>query len=299
MAFIHQHQVFAFKGFHGNGFFAHFVAQLVDVNNLNRALEDTTAILVKHATEAKTRQIQFSQVLARQAFIRREQNDLVRVGILTVLEIVQVLANIHMQQKCLAAARGVPEGELVQLVSIERLKAVIRIGLLVVGFQLLVQPIQQSLGFVEIPVQINLCKEQRQILEILHVEDGTLKLVTLFGNGVPVLDNVQVIATKFLLTEPIHFKQVLGQFMEKAGLPIIIYAFMPIFTQTNFQAGKTAPLEEAQQPLVKNKLFVKAGHGQASVLNMRFMNSGSIWRIFRVLVIPPSASVLVKTAGIL
>jgi hypothetical protein len=80
VAFIHQDKVLAFKGFNGNGLVAHFVAQLVDVDDLNRALEDPTAILVKQLAEAKAGKIQFVQMLTRQAFIRREQDDLVGKG---------------------------------------------------------------------------------------------------------------------------------------------------------------------------------------------------------------------------
>jgi hypothetical protein len=80
VAFIHQDKVLAFKGFNSNGLVTHFVAQLVDVDDLNRALEHAAAILVKQAAEAKAGQIQFSQVLAGQALIGCEQNDLVGVG---------------------------------------------------------------------------------------------------------------------------------------------------------------------------------------------------------------------------
>src|SRR3546814_14487728 len=56
----------------------------------------------------------------RQPLVGREQDDLARIVIVSLrLEVVQVLADVDVQQQGLAAAGGIPEGDLVQVVRFE------------------------------------------------------------------------------------------------------------------------------------------------------------------------------------
>ena len=303
MPFIDQHQIVAFKGFHRDRLVAHLVAQLVDVDDLNKAYG---FVLIKELRTTKARQLQFLQMLARQAFIGREQNDLVRVSVLaTVLEVMQVLVDVDVQQQGFAAAGGVPECQLVQFIRIKWLKAmlglVVRHQSGVVGLHSFIQAIQQLLALVEIPVQVNLGEQQREILEILHVEHGAFHLVAALGDGIPMLHDVQVVTAQIVRADAIHFKQILVQFVEKPGLAVLVDAFVPVFTEAELQGVQGAAFEKAHHPLVEHQLLVEAAlrHYTPSTANMRLRNSGSIWRIFRVLVIPPSVSRLVNTAGML
>ena len=136
-------------------------------------------------------------------------------------------------------------------------------------------------------------------MEILHVEGSSLKLVPPLSNTIPMHNNVQVISPELLFTDEIYFKKVLSQLMEKVGLTIVFNPFVSIFTKTKLKPLQASSFEEAQAPLIQDELFMKTRHLQASILNMRDMNSGSICRIFSVFVTLPSASVLVNTVGML
>ena len=100
--------------------------------------------------------MQLLQVLTAQALVGREQNDLVGIDTgHTLLEVMQILTDIDVQQQRLAAAGGVPEGDLVQIIRLEiaeRFRA--RLG--AVARHFLVQAIEQVLTVVEVPVQIQL-----------------------------------------------------------------------------------------------------------------------------------------------
>ena len=161
-------------------------------------------------------------MLARQAFVGCQQNDLVRVCVFfTVLEVMQILFDVDVQQQRFAAACGVPECQLVQFIRIKRLKAMFSVLLGVVGLQSIIQTIQQLLSLVKIPVQINLGEQQREILEVFHIENGAFDLVTLLGNGVPVLHNVQIVTAQVLLADAIHLKQIVLQGMKKSALAVL------------------------------------------------------------------------------
>jgi hypothetical protein len=54
VAFIHQYQVIAFKGFNGNRFIAHAVTKLVDVDYLDGAFKRVGSVLIEEATETET-----------------------------------------------------------------------------------------------------------------------------------------------------------------------------------------------------------------------------------------------------
>ena len=81
-------------------------------------------------------------MLTAQPFVGREQDDLARVVIAAPrLEVVQVLADVDVQQQGLAAAGGIPEGDLVQVVRLEIAER-FRAGLGAVARHFLVQAIE-------------------------------------------------------------------------------------------------------------------------------------------------------------
>ena len=99
-------------------------------------------------------------MLTAQPFVGREQDDLVGKVITHLpttarLEVVQILAKVDMHQQGLAAAGGIPEGDLVQVVRLEIAER-FRAGLGAVARHFLVQTIEQVLTVVEVPVQIQL-----------------------------------------------------------------------------------------------------------------------------------------------
>lgn len=124
-----------------------------------------------------------------------------------------------MQQQRLAAAGGIPESQFVQFIRSKRLEPVVCRLSVVIGLHFPIQAIQQLLSLVEIPIQINLGEQQRKILEILHVEHRAFNLVALFGDGVPMLHNIQVITAQIQLIDQIRLKQVVLQSMKKPLCP--------------------------------------------------------------------------------
>ena len=192
MAFVHQHQVVALKGFHRHRFLAHLIAQLVDVDDFYGAARRGLCF-VEMLRKTKARQMQLIQMLARQTLVGREQDDLVGVVVaLAGLKVVQILVNVHMQQQRLAAAGGVPERDLVQVIRF-KITEWLRTVLSAVTHHLPVQAIKQRLPLVEIPVEVNLREQQRQVLKVLHLQLMAFELVALGRDGLPMHDNVQVV----------------------------------------------------------------------------------------------------------
>ena len=256
VAFVYQHEVVALESLDGDRLVAHLVAELVDVDDFDGAARGRLG-LVEVLCETEARQVQLFQVLARQTFVGRQQDDLVRVVLaLTSLEITQVLLDVDVQQQRLAAAGGIPEGDLVQIVGVEVLEG-LGTGFCPVANHLGVQAVQQVLPMVEVPVQVDLGEQQREVLEVLHVQLMPLQLVALGGDALPMGDDVQVIAAQVGFADAVHVEQVACQLVEELGLPILVDAFKAVFSQPLLECSEAAPLEKPQHPAVEHQLLVE------------------------------------------
>jgi hypothetical protein len=197
-------------------------------------------------------------MLTAQPFVGREQDDLVgKVIAAPRLEVVQVLADVDVQQQGLAAAGGIPEGDLVQVVRFEiaeRFRA--RLG--AVARHFLVQAIEQVLTVVEVPVQIQLGEQQREVLEVLHLQFMALQLVALGGDGLPVGDDVQVVAPQVGLGHLVGIEQASGQFVEELGLAVLVDALEAVIAQAHLECRQRAALKETQHPAVEHQFLMEA-----------------------------------------
>jgi heme/copper-type cytochrome/quinol oxidase subunit 1 len=140
----------------------------------------------------------------------------------------------HAEQG-LTATRGIPESQLVQFVRYERLKTMIRIGLIVVGFHLLIQPIQQLLGLLKYQSRYISVKSRDRYWKYFMLRTMPSSLLRR-SVMVPVLDDVQVIAAKVLLAEPDPLQTGSASTREKARLSIFINTLVPVFTQAKLQS---------------------------------------------------------------
>jgi hypothetical protein len=113
------------------------------------------------------------------------------------------------------------------------------------------------LATVEIPIQIQLGQQQRQILEILHLQGMAFQLIALLGNSLPVGDNVQVVAPQLGLRHLVWVEQASGQFVKKLGLAVFVDAFKTIIAQAQLERRQRAALKETQRPTVKHQLLMK------------------------------------------
>ena len=169
--------------------------------------------------------------------------------------------------------------------------------------------IEQRFAAIEVPVQVDLAEQQRQVLEVLHLQFVTFALVALGGDALPVRDDVQVVAAQLRLADALRFEEVAGELVEEQRLAVVVDAFVAVVAQAQLQRPQAAALEEAQHPAVEHQLLVEAAlagrapwcsrHQSASTANMRSRNSGSIWRSLSSRVAPPCAAVWVSTEGML
>ncbi|MNP14192.1 hypothetical protein D3C76_1065050 [compost metagenome] len=88
---------------------------------------------------------------------------------------------------------------------------------------------------VEVPIQINLSEQQRQVLEVLHLQLVAFKLVALSSDTLPVTDDVQVVATQIGFRDTVNLEQVAPELVEEQRLAILVDAFVLVLAQANLQ----------------------------------------------------------------
>src|SRR5690606_4857264 len=135
-------------------------------------------------------------------------------------------------------------------------------------------------------VEIQLGEQQREVLEVLHLQFVALQLVALGGNGLPVGDDVQVVAPQVRFRHPVGIEQTPRQLVEEAGLSILVDALEAVIAQALLERRQRAALKEPQYPAVQHQLLMEAAlfrlqlgctcHQMSSTENMRSRNSGSI-----------------------
>ena len=257
MAFIHEHQIVTFEGFNGDLFITHLIAQLIYIDDFDGAARRALS-LVEELRETEARQAQLLQMLTAQPFVGRKQDNLVGIYVAApCLEVLQVLANIDVQQQSLAAAGGIPESNLVQVVHLEIAEG-FRAFFGAVARHFFVQAIEQVLAVVEVPVQIQLGEQQREVLEVLHLQFVAFQLVALGSDGLPVRNNIQVVAPQVGLGHLVGIEQASGQFMEELGLAVLIDAFEAVVAKAHLERRKRAALKEAQHPAVEHQFLMEA-----------------------------------------
>ena len=172
VSFVHEHKVVALEGIHGDGLVAHVVSQARDFENLHRlACEQTAAVLVEDL-RVDSSGLKLTQVLLRQAFIWREQNDAVQVAsAASLVQIVLVLEDVGVHDERFAGTRRHPVGKLVELRPgfgrcVERREAV---GNLFAGVVFRDPDIDRGHeigGPMEIPVEIDFREQKGEILKV-------------------------------------------------------------------------------------------------------------------------------------
>ena len=173
MPFIHEHQVVPLEGVDGDGPLTHLVAQPSHFDDLDHLPAEHPRPVLVEQLRIDARRLELAQMLLREPFVGREQEDAVQLVPTAVQgQGVLVLEDIGVHQQRLAAAGSHPESELVELRPdlssfIER-GDLVSLGLVrVVGGHLHVQLHEQCLRIAEVAVQVNLGEEQSQVLKIL------------------------------------------------------------------------------------------------------------------------------------
>ena len=158
MPFIHEHQVVPLKGVDGDGPVTHLVAQPGHFENLYRLPAEQPAAVLVEQLSVDARCLELAQMLLREPFVGRKQEDTVQLAPSAVLgQCVPVLKDVGVHQQGLPAPGGHPEGELVDLwpglgCFVERGDLVSRGLVRVVGGHLHVQLHQKRLGITEVSV---------------------------------------------------------------------------------------------------------------------------------------------------
>lgn len=172
------------------------------------------------------------------------------------LEVVQVLEDVDMQDQRLAAAGRVPEGELVQVVGGVVLE-LLSFGVSSILGHLGVQAVEQALPTVEIPVEVDLGEQQRQVLEIFHRQQFARRGIAAMGDLLPLRYDVQVIAAQLGFGDPVHVEQVARQLVEELRLAVIVDALVPVIAKPRLQSHQAAAMEMAQHPAVQHQLLME------------------------------------------
>ena len=114
--FIHEHQVVPLEGVDGDGPVTHLVAQPGHFEDLDRLPAEQPAAVLVEQLGVDARRLELAQMLLREPFVGRKQEDAVQLAPPAVLgQCVPVLQDVGVHQQRLAAAGGHPEGELVEL----------------------------------------------------------------------------------------------------------------------------------------------------------------------------------------
>ena len=112
--FIHEHQVVPLEGVDGDGPVTHLVAQPGHFQDLHRLTAEQPAAVLVEKLSSDARRLELAQVLLREPFVGRKQEDAVQLAPPAVLgQGVLVLQDVGVHQQRLAAAGGHPEGKLV------------------------------------------------------------------------------------------------------------------------------------------------------------------------------------------
>lgn len=101
--------------------------------------------------------------------------------------------DVDVEKERLAAAGGVPEGEAVEVVGGEGHEP--HLGLIgVEGVERGVEAVEELLATAEIPIEVDLGEQEREVLEILELKDVPLALVAGGGDGLPMADDGDFVA---------------------------------------------------------------------------------------------------------
>lgn len=179
----------------------------MDVEDL--AAGEEAPPLLREELGVDTRELKLLQMLVRESLVRSEQDDPVHRPTAVQVQVVLVLEDVDVHQQRLAASGRHPEGHLVQVLPRVRLDAARlrhgpsgrpRNGILApiegihVGVQLREQPVRVP----EVPVEVDLSKEQCQVLEVLGIEERPC-VVPPFRDPLPVPHDVLVVGQQHVV----------------------------------------------------------------------------------------------------
>ena len=234
MAFVHKDEVVSLESFDRDRLIAHLVGELVDVDDFEGALEGAGFVFLEVADEAETGELGLAQVLGGQTLVGCEQDDLIREHAFTPrLVVVQVLEDVDVEEERLAAARGVPKSEAVEIVGGEGRET--HLGLVgVKSNERGVEAVEELRTAAEIPIEVDLGEEEREVLEILELKDVTLALVAGGGDGLPMANDGEIVAAQLWLGDTVDVEQVGGELVKKQRLPVLVQAFPAILAEALF-----------------------------------------------------------------
>ena len=153
--------------------------------------------LLERAT-TQARQIHLANVLAAETRIGSDQQDVVRRRLSMTLERCLVLKEVRVQEQGLSGSRGLPERELGEVVGarvlVEPVGLEIKASLTVEGRQEAVETGPKSIAVSEVPLEIQLCEQEPEVLEVLPPDRlGAASLVDLVGDREdPGIESIEV-----------------------------------------------------------------------------------------------------------
>ena len=253
MPFIDQHEVVPLEGVDGDRLLPHLLLELGDFDDLDRPAREERPGLLREQVGVDPRGVELFEVLLGEALVGRQQDDPVQPLLFVVqLQVVLVLEDVDVHQQRLAAAGGIPEGQLSQVIRlVVRNLFLCRFSLIELG-DVLVQVGQQLVGVTEEAVEVDFGEEQREVLEILPLQ----RLGSLLTERQRVLDDVLVVAEQRVAGELLVLPEQLHLVQELVDV-VLVQPFQFQRLQMFGQLVEAAHLEQRQHPLVQDEFLVE------------------------------------------
>ena len=273
MSFIDEDKVVALECIHRHRLLAHLLLQLGDLQDLHRTAGEQAASVLVEDLCLDARLLEFAQVLLRQPFLGREQDDPVQLARKTMrFQEPLVLEDVGMHEQRLAAAGGHPEGDLVELearvLGLLQCRDPVRFReRLVQRRNARVERLPQAGGVAEVAVEVDFREQQRQVLEVLPgdrlLTPGDAPVVEVLrdrNDGLVVLQQLLVRQLRPVLRGQVQAKGVV-----EAVDVVRIQSFQGLILQMGGELVETLDPEQTEQPLVEGELAVerqrRAGRG--------------------------------------
>ena len=264
MPLVDQHEVVPLERLHGDRPVSHLVPELRDLQDLDRLAGEESPALLAEDLRLDPRRLELAQVLAREPFVRGQQDDAVEVaGAAVARGQAPVLEDVGVHEQRLAAAGGHPERQLVELRRsvafggslVERGDAVgLRLAFVECG-DACVQRREQRTRVAEPAVEVDLGEEQGEVLEVLPDDRGLAAgdalLVEAGGDG----DDRLIVLKKRLVRQgrPPLPGQVQAQGAMEAVDVVLVQPFERFVAQVLGKPVEAFGAEQAEKPLVQHQ----------------------------------------------
>ena len=181
MAFVDEQQIPVSQRRRGNRFIAIPLCQFLHFDRINRSRGSHRIFVIRHAVQS--RYIEFRAVLGAEPFVGCDQKCQTVVGFvrLVFFQIMAVLIKIGSHQQGFSRPRGILHADLVQVAQLifRKIKRPFRIRL-IEFLHKRIEVLQQFFPVAEIPVQINLHKDQSQPLKVFPLHGSGAVFIDLF-----------------------------------------------------------------------------------------------------------------------